>query len=531
VTKSVVHSAVCDGTATFVVAVESSLTRGYANLQLIGNASEVCRDGKERARSALEHCGIVLPPRRIVISISPADVKKDGNHLDLPIAISLALLATGMSPALDPCDWVFAAELSLDGELRPVRGLVSFAIEALAQNKKGLVIAAGNRREMATLARFDDTRFQHLACQSFHSLAEVLAWLAKGEAPAEAPLDSVIPGPCDHTEPASFDDMALDTSQETIALVVATGLHSLMLRGTPGTGKSMFAQRLASILPDMGQGDHLDALKITSSYSSLIPRPLLRGRPPFRNPHHQTSAAALLGSTDGPGEISLAHGGILFLDEFPEFRRDLIEALREPLENGEVRLARARGRIHWPARFILVAAANNCPCGWFASSQKRCICTTQKLLAYRLKFSGPVLDRIDLHCNTQGMAGAPHESLFKRSAESQRSQRLRELVAAARAFGKERNQSLGVVSNRDLPAQRLTEASGLSESGFSALIRPYVAESPSPRAIVRALRVARTLADLGASAAIRERDLALAWGWQAEPAARARGEGGSGRSY
>jgi magnesium chelatase family protein len=279
----------------------------------------------------------------------------------------------------------------------------------------------------------------------------------------------------------------------------------------------------------MEQQHHLEALKIHSSHVQSLPPDLLAGVPPFRAPHHQASAAAVMGLPDTPGELSLAHGGILFLDEFPEFRRDLIEALREPLETGRVSISRARRKIVWNCEITLIAACNSCPCGWLGSKRRKCVCPTPKILAYRRRLSGPILDRIDLHVNMmedmqsrsdlflqlQGMKDSKHLS---------QTEDLGEQVFRARQFARERNRAFGLCYNRDLQADHLIAASGLASSTFQALVDTVIPSSSGKRSVIRSLRVARTLADLDERAAIEKEDLQQACKWLADACAKERGD-------
>lgn len=521
-----VVSAITDGMETRLMRVECSLTRGFSGLQMIGNTSEVCRDGKERARAALERLKIHLPPQRLVLSLTPADLKKDGNQFDLPIAVSLALLIVAARPKLDPSRWMFAAELGLGGELRPVKGVVSFAVAAIVEGLDGMVVAPENLAEVVALQRLGLARARPLQVLGFSALRDVLAWMFEGFE-GDGPILSPAGGAAEAAPLApDFDDMILQPEVERAVLVAASGMHSLLLRGSPGTGKSMLAARLPSILPDLDPLDHVEAMRIHSTSAEKLPDAILRGRPPYRAPHHQASAAAVLGSAEIPGELSLAHGGVLFLDEFTEFRRDLLESLREPLETGCVCISRSRRKAVWSARIVLVAACNNCPCGWFGSTRRVCTCGSARRAAYWNRLSGPILDRIDLQLNMPEPNDAT-AALFLRLARSpvrSRTERLAARVAQSRARAAARNACFGLRYNRDLAAHHLVAASGLAPDEFAGAVNAVFPRAASSRAVLRALRVARTLADLDESETIRSVDLEQAWAWQAEAAARQRGE-------
>lgn len=371
--------------------------------------------------------------------------------------------------------------------------------------------------------------FKDLKVLCFKHFTEVTRWIYENHSTTTSPSNLLPPTLNQlHSEstPPNFDDMILDEDLERIALLIAVGQHSLMLYGTPGTGKSMFSERIASILPPLSSQTHLEVLKIHSSMSEHIPSSLLAGVPPFRSPHHQTSAGAVMGIPENPGEISLAHGGILFLDELPEFRRDILESLREPLETGHIQVSRARHKVTWHARSILVAACNLCPCGWYGSHKRRCTCPTSKILAYRRKVSGPILDRIDLHHNLLEPKKT-HAELFKNlgsEKQTKTSVTLKSQVGAAIEFSKHRSRSIDNCANAQIKPKNLATSCGLNSDCLAKLIEETIPEHASPRSVIRSLRVARTLADLKEQPIIVKKDLATAWKWQAEPSARARGD-------
>lgn len=507
--------------------VEASMGRGFSGLQLIGKIGKSVDDGKERARMALERLGIAMPARRLLLSVSPGDIKVDSSHFDLPFAVAIAVILEPQSTVPDVSRWVFAGEVGLDGRLKGVPGLVCQAAAALAGGFRGIVFPRENLPEMAAMEQLtslhQSTTFSYKVC---HDLAEVLSWLwgKSDEGPTRTER-----GECSATHAATFkpdfDDMVLDDELKDVALVAATGRHSMLVRGAPGCGKSMFARRLVSILPSLTEREHLNALQVYSCAGGVdVSDQVLAGRPPLRAPHHFTSAAAMLGTADRPGEMALASGGVLFLDEFPEFRRDVIEALREPMETGEVHVSRAQAKFVWQAKMMFVAAANNCPCGWRGSTLRRCTCPENRVQAYQNRLSGPLLDRIDLHVNmTENHAGRRIEQL-SRAHFGDVTRFLRERVTQARAFSAERNLKFGVRLNADLPAQYLSDVLGLNVDETHAQVRRRIPAHASTRAMVRCLRVARTLADLEGRVRVNEEDIARSWGWQAMPSAVARGE-------
>jgi magnesium chelatase family protein len=540
--------------------LECSYARGFAGTQLLGNVGDLCRDGKERAKTVLENHGFALPAKRIVINISPADIRKDGNHYDLPMAMCLLHLLAEKSLNFNPQKWLFAGEIGLDGDLRPIAGVVPFALAAVAAGFTGMVVAESNLPELDLLRNLSGEKFQSMLHFGFSNFAGLLQWCCptlqiapaiRQIAPAIARREMGVEIKCgestraepkqraiergnnisqkgDFISQKNFNDMLLEPLLEQVALVAAVGMHHLLLRGVPGAGKSMFAERLVSILPNMGVKEHLEALKIHSSHSQVLNPQLLEGVPPMRAPHHQASAAAIIGTADQPGELSLAHGGILFLDEITEFRRDLLEALREPLQTGKLQISRANNKIERLAQVLLIAACNNCPCGWYGSEQRPCCCPIQKVQAYLQKLSGPLMDRIDLQVNMRESHTDTSQlflCLFDQQLEgSDRTALMRKKVIEARKFAFLRNQEFGFVFNRDIPSHQLFVLSGLSSKEFHEIVSDVIPPLLSRRSLLKVLKISRTLADLDQEVAIRKSDVLLALSWQNEQAALERGD-------
>lgn len=504
-----VQSAICEGYEAQLVTLEASVARGFSGIQLLGNPSELCRDGKERARHALEALGMTLPNHRIILSFYPAAPKKDSAHFDLAMAVSLYLLTVDET-AVRPADgWLFLGELGLHGEIRPIANFVTYALGAAMQGLRGLVVSRAHIADWTLLKKLCGDLLGPLELIGCDQLQEVLGWL-QGQAPENSDAAPASAAPQRLHSLASFDDMELTPEVQTLVACVAAGRHNLLLRGAPGCGKSMLAHRLPSLMPTLDQSAHLRVLQIYNSVMDTIPDSIYAGRPPFRAPHHSASAASILGNGRHPGELTLSHAGVLFLDEFPEFRRDVLEALREPLESGTISVSRAAHRSTWDADVLLVAAYNPCPCGWFGSSHRRCMCRTQQILAYQQRLSGPVLERLDIHFTMPEIRTAAgnhavgcQQTLLKR-------------VDVAIDFAYQRNRRWGFRWNRDLPPQYLGEATGLTDQHLQEFwnSRP---DFLSLRQRHKILRVARTLADLEEKITVTEEHLIQAVNWQSMP--------------
>jgi len=519
-----VWSATSAGGDVVPVRIECTMGKGFSGIIMIGGIGQICEDGKERAKAALERLGWTAPARKTIISVSPGDAKVDRNHLDLAFCIALSGVMNAGQWQVDPSVWLFAAEVGLNGELRPVAGAVAWASAAMSGGFRGIVVAEGNLRELDCMKRINGGLDRAFDCLGFSTIKDVLDWLESGTYEDSLTVVNALP-PAHREEPSSdFDDMHLSEEQRLLACVVAAGCHSLFMRGSPGTGKSMFAKRIPSILPEMPPDQHIKSLKIYSAAHAHVPTRIISGRPPFRNPHHYTSLAAIVGTVDQPGELSLASGGVLFLDELPEFRRDVLEGLREPLESGEIAVSRALGKQTWAADLVLLAAANNCPCGWAGSRRRRCECPPSRLNAYRNRLSGPLLDRIDIHVNMPETSNQVASLLNGPVSRIGQTEAMKDIVGQARDRARLRAKQTGVLLSKDIPPNRIFESLGLPGDKAEALVTRVVSNNVSTRSLLRCLRVTRTIADIMGRDVIHEDDLQLAWSWQSYPAAKKRGE-------
>jgi magnesium chelatase family protein len=479
-TLAVVASRALAGIAAPEVTVEVHLGPGLPAFHIVGLPDAEVREAKDRVRAALHHARFEFPSRRITVNLAPADLPKDSSRFDLPIALGI-LAASGQLKAAALAGHEFAGELSLTGELRPVRGALAMALGAAGAGRAFVL----PKQSAAQAALAERARILPAA-----SLLEVCAHLA-GESPL-APycngVERVIPNYPD------FGEVKGQQQAKRALEVAAAGAHAVLMLGPPGTGKSMLAARLAGILPPMSEHEALESAAIQSAAFAGFDAARW-GERPVRAPHHSASSVALVGGGNPPrpGEISLAHHGVLFLDELPEFARDALEALREPLESGAISIARAARQAVFPARFQLVAAMNPCPCGYLGDASGRCRCSPQSIARYRSRISGPLADRIDIKVE----APAPREAeLTGAAAEASSAIRARVLAARGRQLARQGKPNAWL-------GPRETERLCAPDAAAMELLRRAIARlALSARAYHRVLRVARSIADLAASDAL-----------------------------
>jgi magnesium chelatase family protein len=470
------------GVGGHLVTVEAHVGRGLPSLTLTGLPGAGVRDACERIRPAVESQRLEWPLRRVVVNLAPGTLRKEGPGLDLPVATGV-LAATAQVPGHRLTRYALAGELSLKGELMPTPGILSVAIAAARAGLEGVVVPAANALEAAQVDR--------LRVVPVETLAQVVGFLRDTWQPPE------IDEPATDGERASevdFGDVRGQHQARRALEVAAAGGHNVLMVGAPGAGKTMLARRMTTILPRLSREEALEATQLHSVAGLLAGRGVLRARP-FRAPHHSISISGLLGGGTAhlrPGEVSLAHHGVLFLDEFTEFRRDAIEGLRQPLEDGGVVVARAVGSVEFPARFTLVAAANPCPCGFEGDQRRHCRCRSDRVDQYRQKLSGPLLDRIDLRLRVPRLT--KHELMGAERGES--SEAIRERVQAARDRQRARWADLGVACNAHLPgpvARRRVRLTSEAEGTLGAAVDQLALTG---RGFDRAIKVARTIADL-----------------------------------
>lgn len=474
------------GIEGLLVHVEVDLLRKLPSITIVGLPDSAVRESADRVRSAFQHSGYTLPRKRIVVNLAPAALKKNGAAFDLPIAIGI-LSANGHIPQEKIKDTLFVGELSLSGALRPIKGALSLAIMAKKEGLSRIVVPYDNAHEAALV--------QGLEIIAAHTLCDAVDACFNKYLPVEPQMREL-------TSP-NLPDMKEVCGQNRAkrALVVAAaGGHNLLMIGAPGCGKTMLALRLPSILPTPS---FEEALEITQIYSAagLQDKAFLQTRRPFRAPHHSISCSGMLGNAQlQPGEASLAHHGVLFLDELPEFRRDVLEALRSPLEERCIQLVRAQGRVCFPANISLIAAANPCPCGYFGHPHIPCRCTHVQRQRYLIKLSGPFFDRMDIQLWIDPLS--PEDLLNPPQSES--SQHLRQRVSIARARQKHRYSNTSIVSNAQLQGEALQKYT-LRDRGAQLLLEKALKKNAlSARAWARVLKVSRTIADLEDTAKIEE---------------------------
>jgi magnesium chelatase family protein len=485
-------SAALQGIAAERVEVEVNANQaGEPRLVLVGLPDAAVKESEDRVCSALASCGFLTPRTRTTINLAPGDLRKQGPLYDLPIALAI-LVATGQLKADSLEDCLVAGELSLAGATRPICGGLAMARLALRLGKRRLLLPGGSAEEAA--------RVQGVAVYRVDSLDEAQRFLAGERSLAAVKAAAIGPPSASEAEP-DFADLKGQLGLRRAVEVAAAGSHNLLVIGPPGSGKSMVAQRIPGILPLLGPEEHLDVLSIHSAAGrNLLAEGLLHGRTPFRAPHHSASDIALIGggAMPGPGEISLAHHGVLFLDELPEFRRSVLEVLRQPLEDGQVTISRAAAKITLPSAFMLVAAMNPCPCGHLGDRKRQCRCTPAQIQRYRAKVSGPLLDRIDLHIEAPALTLAEIRS----PQTGEPSAPIRQRVRAARD-----RQRARFAGGKTSVNARMTHAEIRQHCQIDAALGDLLQQameklSLSARAYDRILKVARTIADLAGAQSI-----------------------------
>jgi magnesium chelatase family protein len=481
---AVVISRALDGLSAPEVRVEVQLANGLPSFTLVGLADTEVKESRERVRAALQQSGLGFPHnKRITVNLAPADLPKDSGRFDLPIALGILAAAGVIEPAaLAPYE--FAGELSLGGELRPVRGALALALALRSTDPGRILVLPAESAAAAALV-------PGLPVRAATQLAQVVQALLPGAAAVPLPVAAAAPGAGAAPLP-DLRDVKGQAGAKRALEIAAAGGHSLLLIGPPGTGKSMLAQRLPSLLPPMDEAEALASAAVLSLSATGFD-PARFGQRPVRTPHHSASAPALVGggSPPRPGEISLAHGGVLFLDEAPELPRAALEALREPLETGQITISRAARQAQFPARFLLVAAMNPCPCGWLgaqAATGRSCRCTPEQVMRYQGKLSGPLLDRIDLRIEVPAVR--PAELL--RLPDGEPSATVAARVAAARTRAIQRQG----VPNAQLEAATIDAHCALDGAATTFLRSAAERLGWSGRRLHRTLKVARTVADL-----------------------------------
>ncbi|MCX7857358.1 MAG: YifB family Mg chelatase-like AAA ATPase [Deltaproteobacteria bacterium] len=496
---SKVQTAALLGIEATRVDVEVDISYGLPAFNIVGLPEASVKESKERVRSAIKNSGFEFPTDRITINLAPADLKKEGASFDLPIAVGI-LASSRLIPTHLFKDLLITGELSLDGHIKGVRGVLSMALLAKKEGIQSIICPSENVREAGIVDGIRVYGAKHLL--------DIVHFLRNEKGLEEFKRDGSFLVSKEKDDSINFSDIKGHSHAKRALQIVASGAHNILMIGPPGSGKTMLARRLPTILPPLSYEEAIETTKIHSVAGLLTPEDGLITERPFRAPHHTISDAGLVGGghIPRPGEVSLAHNGVLFLDEFPEFKRNVLDALRQPIEDGFITVSRVTQTITYPARFILVCAMNPCPCGYFGDARHACTCNPSMIRKYRARISGPLLDRIDIHIEVPPVSVSELSS----TKEEESSEILKEKVILARKMQEERYRGKKFLFNSRIPPRYIKKYCAMNHEAETFLEKACEKFGLSPRAYHRILKLSRTIADMDGKEKIEEQHVAEA---------------------